>query len=72
MPGQHKQFQLWYIELLPLFIALTGVQPLLLLCLFNNLFPACEIVEMRVAHFLLLLSLIALMLTVGPINLKII
>lgn len=68
IPGQHKQFQMWYLELLPLLVAISGIQPLLIFAAYNNMFPANVVFEERVPHFLLLVALITLMLTVGPVN----
>lgn len=39
VPGTHLQFSLQYLELIPLLLAMTGLEPLLLFGVFNKWFP---------------------------------
>jgi hypothetical protein len=44
VPGGHQQFQLWYQDLMPIAIMMTGIPAVFTFSLFHDIYPA------RLAH----------------------
>jgi hypothetical protein len=44
VPGGHQQFQLWYQDLMPIAIMMTGIPAVFTFSLFQDIYPA------RLAH----------------------
>ena len=39
MPGGHVNFQLWYIQLIPMLLFMSGLPPILLFKLYQDIYP---------------------------------
>mmetsp|Transcript_1105 Transcript_1105/g.2032 ORF Transcript_1105/g.2032 Transcript_1105/m.2032 type:complete len:136 (+) Transcript_1105:2132-2539(+) len=64
VPGGHQQFQIWYMELIPLGFEMLGLPYALFYKLYYDVYP-CRIHDPNKHHHVLLALAIAL-LTVGP------
>ena len=64
VPGGHQQFQMWYWDLLPLAMEMTGLPSFLTFKLYRDIYPAHLPHPMVHHHFSMLLSLWLLVL--GP------
>jgi len=63
VPGGHTQFQLWYQDLIPLCLQMSGLPSFISFKLYLDMFP-CHF-DSRNTHHLFLLSLCAYLLTIG-------
>jgi hypothetical protein len=69
VPGGHQQFQLWYVELVPLALMMTGFSPILTFWLYTSLYP-CELAEREYHHLVLLFISMWLMIKPSCSSLK--
>jgi len=64
VPGGHMQFQLWYIDLIPFALLMTGIPPVFTYSIFQFVYPS-RIDDPNV-HHLTTLGLSFFLLTIGP------
>ena len=64
MPGGHQQFQMWYWDLIPLALAMTGFPMWAMFKLYHDIYP-CRI-HQPIVHHVFALALSAYLLTIGP------
>ena len=64
VPGGHQQFQLWYWDLLPIAIMMTGIPAAFTFALYHDIYP-CRLAHPNVQH-IFAMALSFLLLTWGP------
>ena len=64
VPGGHQQFQLWYQDLIPLALMMTGLPAVFTYKLYNDIYPS-RIVHPNV-HHMFSMALALFLLTIGP------
>ena len=72
VPGGHVQFQIWYLDLIPVAFMMTGINPILWYNVYSMLYP-CNFSQPLTngykdnkTHHIVLLATIGWLLTVGP------
>ena len=61
MPGGHENFQVWYLDLVPILMLMTNLHPLLFFKLYMDIYPGV-LGQTDILHHIFSLGLCALLL----------